>query len=89
MTEHTPVPWVAERERDGHGKHVWFISNERGDFIAEGIYNETDAKLIAASPELLDIVKFLTADNRIMEFASDHNKRFILDTTKKAEGRDD
>ena len=56
MPEHTPGPWVARNDGEGHDPAVhssrWFIDTEAvGDLFAHGL-SEADARLIAAAPEM-------------------------------------
>lgn len=52
MTEHTPGPWVMR---------TWgstsCVMTEGNDTIAINIENEADARLIAAAPEMLELLR--------------------------------
>jgi len=55
--EHTPGPWKAHRlPKNGHAE--WEIRwSDDGECVAEVVYTEADAKLMAAGPEMLDALK--------------------------------
>lgn len=61
MSKHTPGPWNAVNT----GKHWnnpsidnWVITfNEDGEQIVDHVYEEADARLIAAAPDLLDALR--------------------------------
>lgn len=52
MSRYTPGPWNPIRDRDG----TFFIHGEN-HVVAHSISVESDAKLMAASIDLLDVVK--------------------------------
>ena len=92
MTEHTPGPWRVIKERGKWEERVWFIGNDSASqIIAEGIYNEADAQLTAASPEMLAAAEELL---RVEDWGEYHTARLraISDLKKavaKARRRDD
>lgn len=55
MTKHTPGPWTADGEDSD-----WEI-NFNGISIAE-VYDEADARLIAAAPDMLAALEAVEAD---------------------------
>ena len=68
-TKHTPGPWWASKEQDTRGRHGWRIDSDSRALMAwaawpsEGDRDSTEAestaRLIAASPELLDALNKL------------------------------
>lgn len=50
------------------------------------IENEANAKLIAAAPELLEALKLILNDNRLMNAMNHEQARAIMDSVFKAEG---
>jgi len=61
-TKHTKSPWkVVERTTNGtKGFEVTYGSD--GELITDHVYEESDAKLIAAAPDLLEAAINLTED---------------------------
>lgn len=60
MSKHTPGPWRAEYTNDTGPEDDYFIQwwdivNDDGDTIAE-VDLKADSRLIAAAPELLDLL---------------------------------
>ena len=65
--EHTPGPWDYDPDHDGGGTPLgWWRVDPTGTSeaeayehgaIAEVIYREADARLIAAAPDMLELVK--------------------------------
>jgi hypothetical protein len=53
--QHTPGPWRARESRMSRDGNLWFIGPV-GDDIAE-TYSRADARLIAAAPEMLAVIK--------------------------------
>lgn len=60
---HTPGPWVCDSEKDmfDTDERTWTVTAADGTFLADGIPwdRESDARLIAAAPELLAALKLL------------------------------
>jgi hypothetical protein len=56
MSKHTPGPWIARRTAAGwSGTRGWAIDfNEDQEQVVDFVYEEADARLIAAAPELLE-----------------------------------
>ena len=57
--KHTPGPWMAVKRQDG-----WAIEAENGSPVAEQMNNgsdmgEADAKLIACTPDMLELLDFI------------------------------
>ncbi|QTH17156.1 hypothetical protein C4C32_18145 [Pseudomonas corrugata] len=71
MTEkkHTPGPWFSRRigGQGFPGQIGWAIDfNEDQEQVVDFVYEEADAKLIAAAPDLLDAaIEALAVINRI------------------------
>ena len=64
MTKHTPGPWEFELNLRGdgaplYGFAIWAPDDDKSEDspVADEIPNEEDARLIAAAPELLALVK--------------------------------
>lgn len=57
---HTPAPWKIE---DGESRRVYLINDSKGHAVGEIVYSDTrtrsDAELIAAAPDLLQLVEEL------------------------------
>jgi hypothetical protein len=73
MSKHTPGPWRAEQ-----GAHAWFISPVgQGYAVAAtgSLGSEADARLIAASPDLLAALKELVRLKAIKESDPDQHER--------------
>ncbi len=54
MSEHTPGPWEVATKPNGNGTRTT-VETEWGNFVA--LTGETDARLIAAAPDLLEACK--------------------------------
>ncbi|MCY1178622.1 hypothetical protein D9M68_982250 [compost metagenome] len=65
MSKHTPGPWIA-RKVNGSGwpeQRGYAIDfNEDQEQVVDFVYEEADAWLIAAAPELLEACLLLVAD---------------------------
>ena len=65
--------WTVEYDNDAHGNHWWQVDSpgkisEGGRSVAD-VYEEKDANLIAAAPDLLEAcVDAKQAMNNILEF---------------------
>ena len=66
MSKHTPGPWIAEHLAPGneHIPHHIFHDSEviAGTFASPE--SASNARLIAAAPEMLDLLRRLVGDNR-------------------------
>jgi len=62
VSEHTPGPWVA-RETGGvawSGQRGWAIDyNADQEQVVDFVYQEADARLIAAAPDLLETLELI------------------------------
>ena len=60
MSKHTPGPWIAEQQLNPEGKVLSMFdictNNEKPRYIGE-IPREDNARLISASPDLLDALQ--------------------------------
>lgn len=70
MSKHTPGPWTVLDEpnqlddggEDDVGSVAYMVeSRKAGAFVAQHIYIDADASLIAAAPELLEALQALMA----------------------------
>ncbi len=101
MSEHTPGPWkTAARIRGGcwtdiiasrrHVAEVSSISNLTNH--AEYVEQEANARLIAASPDLLkackDLLTAISIDKRTREGDYGHDRERVRVAIAKAEGRE-
>ena len=103
MSEHTPGPWRYDPTQDTdpsaiHADAVWYITESREDgeedvvaLIVKGTergHSQANARLIAAAPEMLRLLKLLTNDNQstMREEAAKSTARALL--ARIAEGRD-
>lgn len=64
----TPGPWVA------HGGDIYQESNPNG-CIRVGVVRKTDAKLVAAAPDLLMALLQVQTDMLRTDFASESDRR--------------
>lgn len=60
--KHTPGPWFATRPEHAHG--WWIVSTDQDgdncvDDSGDGGFEEANARLIAAAPDMLDALKIL------------------------------
>jgi len=91
MTQHTPGPWRVDYDHrldgadqvvDASGRTVAFIATPKND-------HETDARLIAAAPQMLEALREMVADIArisVVAMAVDTNKaRAVLATIDKEE----
>lgn len=66
MSKHTPGPWRVIQSGmhwNNPGQINWNIAwSDDGELVTELVYEEADARLIAAAPELLEACK-AAADN--------------------------
>ena len=57
---HTPAPWKIE---DGESRRVYLINDSKGHAVGEIVYSDTrnrsEAELIAAAPDLLQLIEEL------------------------------
>lgn len=63
-TAHTPAPWSKDEQGDANGNFTIRPDDgsTNGDIHAEVIatvYTEEDARLIAAAPELLEVLQYI------------------------------
>ena len=101
MSKHTPGPWRFSKEPDAkHSPCVGFTIYDAGSVVVAEIYpkpypvavNEINARLIAASPELLAALKNLLDDyptgNTANEFLNPRESvKQAREAIAKAEGR--
>ena len=93
MTNHSPAPWKIE---DGESRRVFLINDHKGHAVGEIVYsdtrNESDAKLIAAAPDLLEALEAVAASVYMegTDFYPDccfnTAMQMVFDALKKAEG---
>lgn len=89
MAKHTPGPWKVTQISDAffvdpvHSKDHPFAGTIRGPQITRA-YSEEDARLIAAAPDLLEVVKDLLTNPDA--FRDGYSK--IIDLVSKIEGRE-
>lgn len=59
MNKHTAGPWIARRTSAGlSGTKGWAIDfNEDQEQVVDFVYEESDARLIAAAPDLLEVLE--------------------------------
>jgi hypothetical protein len=85
MTNHTPGPWTIE---SGVSNRVYLLNNAKGHAIGEIIFAETrrpaDARLIAAAPELLNILQTIASSNIVMGVMHEKYRDFIRAAIAKA-----
>lgn len=87
MTEqkHTPGPWIA-RKTGGHGwpgQRGWAIDyNEDQEQVVDFVYEAADAKLIAASPDLL--ADLVTAAETLRRYEALHRAKGTTESLEKA-----
>ena len=63
MSKHTPGPWEAVQDDSGEWA-IWHSYGDKGQFCTFnviGINDEADARLIAAAPEMLELVQYALA----------------------------
>lgn len=94
MSKHTPGPWKVNADEYGNVLGVratndaticqinWMI-RKRG-----GLQAEANARLIAAAPEMLEALRLVMSDDRLMNAMKREQARAILDAIAKAEGRE-
>ena len=88
MTEqkHTPGPWIARKSggQGWPGQRGWAIDfNEDQEQVVDFVYEEADAKLIAAAPDLLaDLVE---AAAMLRRYEALHRAKGTAESTEKAE----
>ncbi len=85
-TAHTPAPWSKDEQGDANGNFTIRPDDgsTNGDIHAEVIatvYTEEDARLIAAAPELLEVLKY------VLPILEDNNLTFGDDFAKEAFNR--
>ncbi len=49
--KHTPGPWTVHKSNNGHGYNIW--ANNDDHTLALAVLDITNARLIAAAPDLL------------------------------------
>lgn len=62
MSKHTPAPWTAREVRGlgFPGQVGWAIDyNEDQEQVVDYVYEEADARLISAAPELLEALEYV------------------------------
>ena len=58
MTGHTPGPWRFGQYTEGNGAvTLWAVTDQYGALLASDISAEQDARLIAAAPDLLQVLE--------------------------------
>jgi len=65
MNKHTPAPWTVREVQHSNvpGQRAFAIDfNEVQEQVVDWVYEEADAKLIAAAPDLLDALQDLADD---------------------------
>ena len=79
--KHTPGPWSINGNKiDGNGYHIVSVNSHR---TSEG---EANARLIAAAPELLEIVKSILADDMMQYLPAEYIEK-IRSSIAKATGQ--
>lgn len=76
MTQHTPGPWHV-RNNGPHPNNPKTINydiawSNAGELVAEHVYEESDARLIAAAPDLLEALE------RLVEFVAARDSTVYL-----------
>ena len=61
MSKHTPGPWTAIPDDTGDERE-WYVVTEEEGVLALSVSEEADARLIAAAPDLLAALKFVSTD---------------------------
>jgi hypothetical protein len=84
---HTPAPWKIE---DGESRRVYLINDSKGHAVGEIFYSDTrtrsDAELIAAAPDLLQLVEELLTQHIAHHNNPIHTKaRKLLNQLKAAQ----
>jgi len=68
---HTPGPWeIYDRGKDEPEHQECSIestADKKADWVAQSIYNKSDAHLIAAAPEMLEMLEELEWSARTIE----------------------
>lgn len=85
---HTLGPWRTWRlapDSDEQQRHI-IVSNNGETEITGIIYNDEDAQLIAAAPDLLEALKNLVKQDLIFDKGGDHYQE-VLEAIAKAEGK--
>jgi len=79
MSKHTPGPWIADTPPNRGG---WWIVRDAGGLelgSGVGVFNQDDARLIAAAPELMDAcLAMVEWDAREQDCAVDFYARIEL-----------
>ena len=79
MSKHTPGPWFYTYDNDTRGGfHSWY-DIESGDEKIGEIYTEVNALLIAAAPDLLEVLQELVQHPHITEISDE-----LVDLAKQA-----
>ena len=79
--KHTPGPWSINGNKiDGNGYHIVSVNSHR---TSDG---EANARLIAAAPELLEIVKSILADDMMQYLPAEYIEK-IRSSIAKATGQ--
>lgn len=76
-TKHTPGPWVANDQHSG--SEIWRIESDGGVYANDGYIiaslfgpdAKANARLMAAAPELLDLVRDMVAE--VVDYATINN----------------
>ncbi|OOH81319.1 hypothetical protein BOW65_09565 [Pseudomonas koreensis] len=83
--KHTPGPWIA-RKTGGQGwpgQRGWAIDyNEDQEQVVDFVYEAADAKLIAASPDLLS--DLVTAAETLRRYEALHRAKGTTESLEKA-----
>lgn len=83
MSKYTKGPWKVWRERIPHRTILMIVeARENGQSVGEA-YDESDAYLIAAAPELYE-----AARNALIDMPTGPSKDALIDALLKAEGKD-
>lgn len=89
MSRQTPGPWVVDLENKPLSSpqqlEIWTTPNNRGGIrmIARVFQSEADANLIAAAPEMLEVLKWVDRSGLLSVEA--HRKVFAI--VSKADGK--
>ena len=62
MINHTPGPWLAQRDPNAIASDDWCIGAQ-GQIDKVAVCSELDARLIAAAPELLEALQAILGAN--------------------------
>ena len=81
----TPGPWVARRTGAGcSGTRGWAIDfNADEEQVVDFVYEEADARLIAAAPDL--VADLIVAASTLRRYEQSHRAKGTEESTAKAE----